>query len=140
MSKFSPEEKAMRRRWLVLSMIVIWVWPLISLGFLIYEVTTQHLPFEAYSMYFWVYLAVTLLSAVIYVVLYRCAYLKPGVRFLISLMIVWPLLKVKAIADAVKTGHDYLSWISIVVNVGLFVWWYILSLKLIKMNKRIKGS
>lgn len=140
MNELSPEEKALRRRWLILSMIVIWVWPLISLGFLVYEVTTKHLPFETYSMYFWVYLAVTLLAAVIFCVLYRCAYVKPGVRFLTFLMIVWPLLKAKAITDAVMTGHDYVSWISIVVNVSFFVWWYVLSLKLIKLNKRIKNS
>jgi hypothetical protein len=70
-------------------------------------------------------------------VLYRCAYVKPGVRFLTFVLIVGPLLKLKATYDALKVGHDHVTLIALVVNLGFYAWWYILSLKLRKMNKKI---
>jgi len=80
---------------------------------------------------------VTLITAAIFYALYRCTYVKPGVKFLTFALIVGPLLKLKATFDALKAGHDLVTLFALAVNLGFYVWWYVLSLQMRKMNKRI---
>jgi hypothetical protein len=130
---FSPHEKSLRKQWLVLSIIAILAWPLITLGFLSYLSKKEHVPAEAY----WVYLAVALITVAVFYVLYRCTYVKPGIRFLTFCLIVGPLLKLKATIDALRVGHDHVTLIALAVNLGFYAWWYVLSLQMRKMNKKI---
>jgi hypothetical protein len=130
---FNSHENSLRKQWLVLSIIAILAWPLITLGFMSYISSREHVPSEIY----WVYLIVAVLTILVFYVLYRCAYVKHGIRFLTFVLIIGPLLKLKATVDALKMGHDYVTLIALVVNLGFYAWWYYLSLKLRKMNKRI---
>jgi hypothetical protein len=129
----NSHEKSLKKQWLVISIIAILAWPLITLGFMSFISRKEHIPAEVY----WIYFAVAFLTVLIFYVLYRCAYVKPGVRFLTFVLIVGPLLKLKATYDALKVGHDHVTLIALVVNLGFYAWWYILSLKLRKMNKKI---
>ena len=130
---FNPHEKFLKKQWLVISIIAILAWPLITLGFMTFISRKEHILAEIY----WIYLAVALLTVLIFYLLYRCAYVKPGIRFLTFVLIVGPLLKLKATIDALKVGHDHVTLIALAVNLGFYAWWYILSLKLRKMNKKI---
>ncbi len=130
---FNSHEKSLRKQWLVISIIAILAWPLITLGFMSFILRKQHVPGAVY----WVSLVVALLTVLVFYVLYRCAYVKPGIRFLTFVLIVGPLLKLKATFDALKMGHDHVTLIALAVNLGFYAWWYILSLKLRKMNKKI---
>ena len=130
---FNSHEKSLRKQWLVISIIAILAWPLITLGFMSFISRKEHVPAGVY----WVYFAVALLTVLIFYVLYRCAYVKPGIRFLTLVLIVGPLLKLKATIDALRVGHDHVTLIALAVNLGFYAWWYILSLKLRKMNKKI---
>ena len=129
----SSHEKSLRKQWLVISIIAILAWPLITLGFMTFILRKQHVPGAVY----WVSLVVALLTVLVFYVLYRCAYVKPGIRFLTFVLIVGPLLKLKATFDALKMGHDHVTLIALAVNLGFYAWWYILSLKLRQMNKKI---
>lgn len=129
----NPHEKSLRKQWLVISIIAILAWPLITVGFMTFISTKEHVPAGIY----WVYLVIALLTVLIFYVLYRCAYVKPGIRFLTFVLIVGPLLKLKATIDALKVGHDHVTLIALVVNLGFYAWWYYLSLKLRQMNKKI---
>ncbi|HEY5235512.1 MAG TPA: hypothetical protein VIJ14_04990 [Rhabdochlamydiaceae bacterium] len=129
----NPHEKSLRKQWLVISIIAILAWPLITLGFMSFISRKEHVPAGVY----WVYFGVALLTVLLFYVLYRCAYVKPGIRFLTFVLIVGPLLKLKATFDALKVGHDHVTLIALAVNLGFYAWWYILSLKLRKMNKKI---
>lgn len=129
----NPHEKSLRKQWLVISIIAILAWPLITLGFMTFISRKEHIPAGIY----WVYLVIALLTVLIFYVLYRCAYVKPGIRFLTFVLIVGPLLKLKATIDALKVGHDHVTLIALVVNLGFYAWWYYLSLKLRQMNKKI---
>jgi hypothetical protein len=130
---FNSHEKSLRKQWLVISIIALLAWPLITLGFMTFISRKQHVPSEVY----WVYLTIAAITVLLFYVLYRCAYVKPGVRFLTFVLIVGPLLKIKATVDALKMGHDHVTLIALVVNLGFYAWWYYLSLKLRKMNKKI---
>lgn len=130
---FNSNEKSLRTQWLVLSVIAILAWPLIELGFLSFVSIKHHVPAEIY----WVCSIVALATLIVFYLLYRCAYVKPGIRFLTFCLIVGPLLKLKATYDALKMGHDHVVLIAIAVNLGFYAWWYYLSLRLRKMNKRI---
>jgi hypothetical protein len=129
----NPHEKSLKKQWLVISIIAILAWPLITLGFMTFLSRKEHIPAGVY----WVYFIVALLTVLVFYVLYRCAYVKPGIRFLTLLLIVGPLLKLKATIDALRVGHDHVTLIALAVNLGFYAWWYILSLKLRKMNKKI---
>jgi len=126
-------EKILKKQWLVLSIITILAWPLITLGFMTFISMKEHIPAGIY----WVYFSVVLLTVLIFYALYRCAYVKPGIRFLTFVLIVGPILKLKATFDALKVNHDYVTVIALAVNLGFYAWWYVLSLKLRKLNKKI---
>jgi hypothetical protein len=130
---FNPHEKSVRKLWLVISVIAILAWPLITLGFMTFLSRKEHVPASIY----WIYVIVALVTVGVFYLLYRCAYVKPGTRFLTFVLIVGPLLKLKATVDALRMGHDHVTLIALVVNLGFYAWWYYLSLKLRQMNKRI---
>jgi hypothetical protein len=131
---FTPQERSLRMQWLIISLIAILAWPLITLGFMGYIATKHHVP----GNLIWVYLTVAVITVLVFYILYRCSYVKPGTKFLTFCLIVGPLLKLKATVDALRTGHDYVTLIALAVNLGFYIWWYVLSLRLRKMNKRIK--
>jgi hypothetical protein len=129
----NPHEKSLKKQWLVISIIAILAWPLITLAFMTFISRKEHIPASIY----WVYFSIAVLTVLIFYVLYRCAYVKPGIRFLTFCLIVGPLLKLKATVDALRVGHDHVTLIALAVNLGFYAWWYILSLKLRQMNKKI---
>jgi hypothetical protein len=131
MKHFSPHEKSIKKQWLALSIIAILAWPLVTLGFMTYLSQKEHVPAGVY----WVYCIVALITVLVFYVLYRCAYVKPGIRFLTFCLIVGPLLKLKATVDALSTSHDHVTLNALAVNLGFYAWWYVLSLKLRKINK-----
>lgn len=126
-------EKFLKKQWLILSIITILAWPLITLGFMTFISMKEHIPAGIY----WVYFVVVLLTVLIFYALYHCAYVKPGIRFLTFVLIVGPLLKLKTTFDALKVSHDHVTVIAMAVNLGFYAWWYVLSLKLRKINKKI---
>ncbi|HEX2580076.1 MAG TPA: hypothetical protein VHK67_06725 [Rhabdochlamydiaceae bacterium] len=130
---FTTHEKSIRKQWLVVSVIAILAWPLIWLGFMSFISMKQPVPSEV----FWICFMVTAITTAIFYALYRCTYVKPGIKFLTFALIVGPLLKLKATFDALKAGHDPVTLIALVLNLGFYVWWYVLSLQMRKMNKRI---
>jgi hypothetical protein len=101
-----------------------------------YVASKEHVPGHVV----WVYLLVALITVFVFYILYRCCYVKPGIRFLTFCLIVGPILKLKATIDALRVGHDYVTLIALIVNLGFYAWWYVLSLKMRKMNKRIMHS
>src|SRR5258707_1305058 len=78
---------------------------LISLVSLTFLSRAEHLP----TMIYWLYSSFGLVTILIFYGLYRCAYLKPGSRFLTFYMIVGSLLTVKATVDSLRAGHSYTS-------------------------------
>jgi hypothetical protein len=129
----NSHEKSLRKQWLVISIIAILAWPLITLGFMTFISSKEHIPAAVY----WVYFVVAVLTVLVFYLLYRCAYVKPGIRFLTFVLIVGPLLKLKATVDALRVSHDHVTLIALAVNLGFYAWWYFLSLKLRQMNKKI---
>src|SRR5579863_6561848 len=106
----NSHEKSLRKQWLVISIIAILAWPLITLGFMTFISRKEHIPAGIY----WVYFVIALLTVVIFYLLYRCAYVKPGIRFLTFVLIVGPLLKLKATIDALKVSQDHVTLIALI--------------------------
>lgn len=73
-----------------------------------------------------------------FLILYRTAYKKYGTRFL-TLCLAIGFFKMFAIAlVALNTMDDIWIFGALLVDVSLYGWWWILSLKLRKMNKIIR--
>ncbi len=131
---FTPKEKSLRKQWLVFSLIAIVAWPIVTLGFLAYVNFKTAVPA---SIYF-VYISVILITAAVFYILYKCAYKKPGIRFLTFCLIVGPLLKLQGAVGTLKQAHDNTTLLALIINLAFYAWWFILSLKLRKMNKAIQ--
>lgn len=130
---FTPQEKSLRKQWLIVSLLAIIGLPLVTLGMMVYMAVRVPVSAEI----FYVYFAVIALTILTFYILYRCAYKKPGIRFLIFCLIIGPLLKIQGAVNAFRVEHDGLTVFAVIFNLAFFVWWYVLSLKMVKINKRI---
>ena len=133
--QFTPKEKSLRKQWLVLSLIAILAWPIITLGFLAYLNSKEPVPKEFVG----IYLAVILVTVGVFYALYRCAYKKPGIRFLTFCLILGLLLKIQGAVSTLKQAQDSTTVVALIVNLAFYAWWFVLSLKLRKMNKAIQS-
>lgn len=80
MREFNTEEKSLRKHWFMMTIIAFLAWPLFNLGFIGYwmiKLLTDH-----QMLYFWIFITFGLITVLLFYVLYRCAYVKPGIRYL----------------------------------------------------------
>ncbi len=131
---FNPKERSLRKQWLVLSIISILIWPLVTLGMLAFIAEKEAIPANAFT-----YIATgVVLTLALFYFLYRCAYVKPGIRFLTFVLIVGPIVKLKGVVDVLRADHNTTALVSLALNLAIYAWWYYLSLKLRKMNQSHK--
>lgn len=75
-----------------------------------------------------------------FLLIYHCAYKKYGNILLTFLLIVSPIRMVADIFQSLQESLDILSTILILLDSGIFLWWYALSLKLRKLNSKIRSQ
>lgn len=81
---------------------------------------------------------------VIYFMLYRCAYKKPGTKFLTFLLISAPIVyiggSIATILEKLPLPNDAWSWAYTIFQSGLGIWWYFLHWKMRAINKKLKNT
>ena len=78
-------------------------------------------------------LVVSLFSLIPFWILWHCAYVKNGTAWLTWCLIISPL----QICMSFKDGENAIQVLILLLNVFLFAWWYICSIKLRRINKKI---
>lgn len=135
MGWFNLEEKSVRKQWLIASIFTMLVWPLFNLCMKLYLMSQLVMPPMAYMMYVILFSAIFAgIIVLFFYLLYRCAYVKPGIRFLTFLLVVGPILKLSALGYVIRMGYPE-RLLGIGVDLCFYAWWYILSLKLRNFNR-----
>lgn len=134
MREFKGEEKSLRKQWLIITVMAFLAWPLFKLGlagsWMIKDLIKDH---QILSL--GIFISFALIIVLLFYVLYRCAYVKPGIRYLTFLLIIIPVQLMFNIMDIIRIGDNGVILASLLVDFGLNAWWYLLSWKLRKVNK-----
>ena len=67
--------------------------------------------------------------------IWYCAYKNPGTRLLTFWLVMSPIKRITNIGQKLSEPSGVLIIIALVIENGIFLWWYLLSLKLRKINK-----
>ncbi len=68
-------------------------------------------------------------------ILYHCAYRNCGIKWLTLVLILSPLGILRALNEI--PSHNFSTICFDTIQIALYIWWYILSLRLRKLNKKI---
>jgi len=144
MKKFSLEihEEKIRRHWYI-CLWILTLYPVVVALFGLILGTTTHILDKESIRDIIKSLINSFASLPFAYLLYFCAYKKPGTVFLTLNLICTPLLLCWDLSKKTLPTDNfgfYLSLIIISLDVGLTAWWFVLSLKLRKINKKIQNQ
>jgi hypothetical protein len=71
-------------------------------------------------------------------IIWHCSYKKYGTRLLTLWLVVSPFRHLMSIVEILKETSNIWSIGFIVIDVGFFLWWYLLSLQIRKINKTVQ--
>lgn len=71
-------------------------------------------------------------------IVWHCAYKKYGTRLLTFWLIIIPFKQLASIVEVLKETWDLWTIFFLALDIGVFLWWYLLSLKMRKVNKSIQ--
>lgn len=74
------------------------------------------------------------------VIIWCCAYRKCGTRMLTFWLIVSPIRMVADLSSVVTQNGSSIEYIACALDVMVLVWWYSLSLKMRKINKKLQEA
>lgn len=72
-------------------------------------------------------------------IIWHCAYRKCGTKLLTFLLIVCPFKILSSIQQFLKKPFDVWDVVILSIEIALFLWWFLLSLKMKTVNKAIQG-
>jgi hypothetical protein len=141
-SELSPKDQRVRKWWLILLLL------LSVPGFLIFALLFGKLIYEGFTCgtswcCIWLYMFSVLLSLgwfLSFYIPYRCAYKSPGTILLTILLIICPLTFVRELSSLGRDGTNPTGYILFLIFAPFSIWWYVLSLKLRKINKKIRAE
>ena len=131
----TENEKKTRKHWLRLTIFQHFFIPfLFTIGLTFYLFTTKHSLKESLTSIV-AYLIVTIFNALSFWWIYHCAYKKMGTALLGFFLIVTPISWSFILWDIVQKP-DAGGWFAVILFWPFIIWWYVLSYKLRKMNKK----
>lgn len=126
-------QKKLKNNWFALT-IFRQSWFFMVMGFV--YLTTPHA--EQNKMEFYSSFINSLVGSIIYIfILYICAYKKPGTRFLTIALIGTAMQFAKSFDSSTLLHFDWWVTPMAILDIVLFIWWYVLSFKVKKLNSKI---
>ena len=123
--EMTEKDKKTRRHWLIATLVYFLGFP--ALLFLIFVILAgDRLATIALFAF------ILILSSIPFWIIYHCAYRKPGTKWLMFYLITVPIQFVSSLPSL---RDDPRAWLGIVICLPICIWWYVLSLKLRKINK-----
>ncbi len=127
----NKSEEKTHKYWLFSSLCMLVLFPLIVLGFMVTLSKQIDIPESVlYECLIYVILGILSLWLIWY-----CAYKNPGTRLLTFWLFTSPIKRITQIGQELSESSDVLIIIPLIIESGIFLWWYLLSLKLRKINK-----
>lgn len=123
--EMSEKDKKTRRHWLIATLVYFLGFP--ALLFLMFVILAgDRLATIA------LFGLILILSSIPFWIIYHCAYRKPGTKWLMFYLIILPIQFVSSLQSL---REDPRAWLGIIIGLPICIWWYVLSLKLRKINK-----
>ena len=137
---FTEKQKALRKEWLLLTIMLYFVFMPFRIGHLILNPDPAQNPAADREPYFILTMVIVyaFFSFLYFYVLYRCAYKKPGTRYLTVLLVITAvgiLRELGSISKSLSMLDQCLS----VVSLLAYSWWCVLSYRLRELNHKIKA-
>jgi hypothetical protein len=132
--QITKREERERKYWLLATICSRIVYPVVV--FLLFDLMAGKIQFTQHSLY---KLSIdALIGLVLLWMIVHCAYKKHGTKLLLIWLVIIPFRMLFSIIFLVKESHN--PWIvaQILLECTMYAWWYILSLRLRKINKTIQ--
>lgn len=126
LDRLSSEEKKFRKRWFKTSILLMLFLPLLYLAASIN--TTREFFFMI------CFFAATEFSR--FLVFYHCSYKKHGNKFLTFTLFMVPIGTLKSLPTWIELSQNFYVKPFLITHLVILVYWYVLSLKLRKINKK----
>ena len=132
--EMSQKEAKIRKYWLIATILLLLVIPLLSFAFL---AVVFKIPVSVVIVW---QLTTGLAGLIPLWIIWHCAYKKPGTKWLTCWLICTPLYSLQTWVQLVKEPWD--PWFTgiAVFDLLCYVGWYVLSLKLRKINKQLQAN
>lgn len=136
--KMNQKEEKERKHWLLVTSFYLVFYPILVLAIL--AVISEMVP----ALEKWFYeslvdiLSGLLLGLIQLWLIWRCAYKKPGTALLTVWLVTAPILNLSSVAKSLLGSCDVWSIVLAICDIVVCAWWYILSLKLRKLNKKLQ--
>ncbi len=129
----TQEQKKLKNNWFAFTIFrQAWIFMTLSLVSIIPLQAGQN-KMEFYSSFI-----NSLVGSIIYIfILYICAYKKPGTRFLTIALIGTAMQFAKSFDSSTLLHFDWWVTPMAILDIVLFIWWYVLSFKVKKLNSKI---
>ncbi len=134
---FTEKEKLLRKEWLILSVILYFVFSPLLIAQLILNSAQSTPELKGLLPVLIALVFCAFFASLYFFILYRCAYKKPGTRYLTFLLIVTSLSILRQLVSLTLSFSILDLCISVVSLLGS-VWWCFLSYKIRELNQKIK--
>jgi len=131
----NKSEEKIRKHWLFSTISLLILYPIALFAFLAALSEGVHIPEDALIEP----LAYAFTGLFSLWLIWHCAYRKYGTGMLGFWLIVSPFKQLASIVEALKEPCNGWTIAFIALGIGVFLWWYLLSLKMRKVNKSIQS-
>ena len=129
--KITETEQKTRKQWLFSTAALLFLFPLAVFVFFVAFFKLIHVPGE----FLFRELGSCMGGLIPLWIIWHCCYRKYGTRLITLWLFASPLSQVREIYGVIKEGFNPIVICVAAIELGLFVWWYLLSLRIRKLNK-----
>ena len=127
--EFSISEQLLRKEWLIISAIQCFLLPSLGLGISTLKGTDPALKISSLFIFCCFFLLIC-----------YCAYVRPGTKYLTFSLVAGPFMVFSNIIQQIPVVTDALDFLVLISDLSIYIWWYVLSMKLRKLDRRIKAK
>jgi hypothetical protein len=128
-------ENRIRKHWLLSTACFLIFYPLALFAFVYFLSTRISIPEDALIEP----LAHTLVGLFSMWLIWHCAYKKHGTKLLSLWMVVSPLKMLASVVECLKEACNIWMITLFLIEISIFLWWWLLSFKMKAVNKAIQG-
>lgn len=130
----NKSEEKVRKHWLFSTWFFFFLYPIALFAFFAVLSEKVYIPEDA----IYEQLVYAIAGLIPIWLIWHCAYRKNGIKLLTFWLVVGPIKMLASIAEI--SNEPCNVWVNafVAINIGLFIWWFLLSLEMRKVNKSIQ--
>jgi hypothetical protein len=132
----TPKEVKEQKRWLIVTVVYKFILPLLLFAISASLFEKNECPPEVVSEL----LRNVFLGLISLWIFWHCAYKKNGTKLLTLFLVLSPIIVAKDLMRSLKESTDPWTLGLLILGLSLYIYWYIFSLKLKRINQKIKAG